>query len=86
MKYDCENAPIILQGLLPNPFVQAKSFLNVLRCMTGWQIFFGVCGDYLGRKKVYLVTLIIIIVATIGQAMSASTVFGALYCNRIRTL
>lgn len=46
--------------------------------MSGWQIFFGVCGDYLGRKKVYLFTLIIIIVATIGQAMSASTVFGVL--------
>lgn len=40
------------------------------------QIVFGVCGDYLGRKKIYLLTLFIIIVATLGQAMAASTVFG----------
>lgn len=41
------------------------------------QVFFGVCGDYLGRKKIYLLTLLIIITATIGQAMAASTVYGA---------
>jgi len=42
------------------------------------QIVFGFCGDYLGRKKIYLLTLIIIITATIGQAMASSTVFGVL--------
>jgi hypothetical protein len=40
------------------------------------QVFFGVCGDYLGRKRVYLVTLVIMIVATLGQALSASPIRG----------
>ena len=40
------------------------------------KIVFGVCGDYLGRKKIYLLTLIIIIVGTVGQAMAASTAYG----------
>lgn len=31
----------------------------------------------MGRKKVYLATLLIIIVATVAHAMSASTVYGA---------
>ncbi len=40
------------------------------------QVFFGVCGDYLGRKRIYLVTLVIMIVATLGQALSASPIRG----------
>ncbi|KAK9846381.1 hypothetical protein WJX81_002681 [Elliptochloris bilobata] len=40
------------------------------------QVFFGVCGDYLGRKRIYLVTLVIMIVATIGQALAASPIRG----------
>ncbi|CAL8470991.1 g10533 [Coccomyxa elongata] len=40
------------------------------------QVFFGFLGDYLGRKKVYLLTLLIMIVATIGQCFAASTVKG----------
>ena len=40
------------------------------------QVFFGVCGDYLGRKSIYLVTLVIMIVATLGQALSASPIRG----------
>lgn len=43
----------------------------------GFQVFFGMCGDYLGRKKIYLLTLLIIITATIGQALASSTVMGA---------
>ena len=43
---------------------------------TRMQVFFGVCGDYLGRKRIYLVTLVIMIVATIGQALSASPIRG----------
>ena len=40
------------------------------------QLFFGVLGDKMGRKKVYLITLLLMITATIGQASSASTVRG----------
>lgn len=40
------------------------------------QLTFGFLGDYLGRKKVYLVTLIIMICGTIGQCFAASTVKG----------
>jgi PHS family inorganic phosphate transporter-like MFS transporter len=40
------------------------------------QVFFGLCGDYLGRKKVYLLTLIMMIVCTIGQCFAASPVKG----------
>lgn len=47
--------------------------MHALKCM---QIFFGVCGDYLGRKRIYLVTLIIMIAATIGQALCASPIRG----------
>jgi MFS transporter, PHS family, inorganic phosphate transporter len=41
------------------------------------QVFFGLMGDRFGRKSIYLVTLLIMIVATIGQCTSASTVRGA---------
>lgn len=41
------------------------------------QVFFGVLGDRLGRKNVYLITLLIMVVATIGQTTSASAVRGA---------
>lgn len=40
------------------------------------QVFFGLMGDYLGRKKVYLHTLLLMIFATVAQAMSANTVKG----------
>lgn len=40
------------------------------------QLTFGFLGDYLGRKKIYLVTLIIMIYGTIGQCFAASTVKG----------
>ncbi|KAL0021007.1 hypothetical protein WJX77_006224 [Trebouxia sp. C0004] len=40
------------------------------------QVGFGLMGDYLGRRKVYLITLFLIIGATIGQALAASTVKG----------
>ncbi|KAK9901321.1 hypothetical protein WJX75_006338 [Coccomyxa subellipsoidea] len=40
------------------------------------QVFFGFLGDYLGRKKVYLLTLLIMITATIGQCFAASTFKG----------
>ena len=43
----------------------------------GWvQLMFGFLGDYVGRKKVYLITLIIMICGTIGQCFAASTVKG----------
>ncbi len=41
------------------------------------QVFFGVLGDKLGRKKIYLITLMLMIFATIAQALSASVVKGA---------
>ena len=41
------------------------------------QVFFGAMGDRLGRKSVYLFTLMILVVATIGQCTSASAVRGA---------
>ena len=41
------------------------------------QVFFGVLGDKLGRKKIYLITLLLMIFATIAQALSASVVKGA---------
>ncbi len=34
-------------------------------------------GDKLGRKKIYLITLLLMIFATIAQALSASVVKGA---------
>jgi PHS family inorganic phosphate transporter-like MFS transporter len=40
------------------------------------QVGFGLMGDYLGRKKVYLITLMLIIGSTIGQCLSASTIRG----------
>ena len=45
-------------------------------CWSSVQVFFGFLGDYLGRKKVYLLTLLIMITATIGQCFAASTVKG----------
>ncbi len=40
------------------------------------QVVFGILGDYMGRKMVYLLTLVIMITATIGQCFAASTVKG----------
>ncbi|KAK9805161.1 hypothetical protein WJX72_002836 [[Myrmecia] bisecta] len=40
------------------------------------QVFFGILGDRLGRKKVYLLTLMLMIGATIGQSLSASPLQG----------
>lgn len=40
------------------------------------QVFFGFLADKKGRKSMYLITLIIMIVATIGQASAASAVRG----------
>ena len=40
------------------------------------QVTFGICGDYLGRKKIYLVTLILMIACTIGQCFAASPFKG----------
>ena len=37
---------------------------------------FGICGDYLGRKKIYLVTLILMIACTIGQCFAATPFKG----------
>lgn len=58
--------------------LQSSVLVNALaEEVRGLQVFFGMCGDYLGRKKIYLLTLLIIITATIGQAMASSTVMGA---------
>ena len=40
------------------------------------QLLFGCLGDFLGRKKVYLYTLLLMIFATVAQALSSSTVKG----------
>lgn len=40
------------------------------------QVTFGICGDYLGRKKIYLITLILMITCTIGQCFAASPFKG----------
>ncbi|GAB4823954.1 hypothetical protein N2152v2_011000 [Parachlorella kessleri] len=40
------------------------------------QILFGILGDFLGRKKVYLYTLLLMIFCTVAQALSASTIMG----------
>ena len=40
------------------------------------QVTFGICGDYLGRKKIYLVTLILMIACTIGQCFAATPFKG----------
>lgn len=41
------------------------------------QLFWGVMGDRFGRKSTFMITLLILIVATIGQVTSASAVRGA---------
>ena len=43
------------------------------------QVTFGICGDYLGRKKIYLVTLILMIACTIGQCFAATPFKGVGY-------
>lgn len=40
------------------------------------QVTFGICGDYLGQKKIYLVTLILMIACTIGQCFAAAPFKG----------
>lgn len=45
-------------------FVVKQSSYNTSFLM---QVVFGILGDYMGRKKVYLLTLVIMITATIGQ-------------------
>jgi PHS family inorganic phosphate transporter-like MFS transporter len=40
------------------------------------QLLFGVLGDAMGRKKVYLYTLLLMIFCTVAQALSASTISG----------
>jgi PHS family inorganic phosphate transporter-like MFS transporter len=60
-----------------NPHVDA-----LLKASTNWgnligQLGFGYLGDRLGRKKMYGVELIIMIVCTLGSAMAGSAVRGA---------
>ena len=45
------------------------------------QVTFGICGDYLGRKKIYLVTLILMIACTIGQCFAATPFKGIGYAH-----
>ncbi|CAL8470992.1 g10534 [Coccomyxa elongata] len=59
----------------------AKQALGIVYCvaLVGTalgQVVFGILGDYMGRKKVYLLTLVIMITAIIGQCFAASMVKG----------
>ena len=53
--------------------ISAAAFVGTL-C---GQLFWGAMGDRFGRKSTFLITLVILIVATIGQVTSASAVTGA---------
>ncbi|KAI8619870.1 major facilitator superfamily domain-containing protein [Chytriomyces sp. MP71] len=72
-----QNTKVDFVGKFPNgPHVDAW-----LKASTNWgnlvgQIGFGVLGDKLGRKKMYGVELLIMIVCTIGSAFSASAING----------
>lgn len=71
-------------AVLYYPYLNGKLPLTTDLWLTGTalagtfcgQVFFGFLGDKLGRKKVYLVTLMLMIAATIGQALSAQPLKG----------
>lgn len=62
-------------GKLPTNVDLAITGVSLIGALTG-QVLFGYLGDKKGRKSMYLLTLIIMITATIGQASSASAVRG----------
>lgn len=82
--------PMIYQVYYPNPaqphgastFTKDYPHIDALvKASTNWgnlmgQLGFGYLGDKLGRKKMYGVELLIMIVATIGSAISAPAVYG----------
>ncbi|EGF78798.1 hypothetical protein BATDEDRAFT_20090 [Batrachochytrium dendrobatidis JAM81] len=75
--------PMIYRVWYPDvDFVKTHPHLDALvKASTNWgnfigQIAFGYLGDKLGRKQMYGVELIIMIVCTVGSALSASTLRG----------
>ncbi|KAK9804876.1 hypothetical protein WJX72_009922 [[Myrmecia] bisecta] len=64
-----------LNGKLPESADLWLSGVALAGTLCG-QVFFGILGDRLGRKKVYLLTLMLMIGATIGQSLSASPLQG----------
>ncbi|KAI9204836.1 major facilitator superfamily domain-containing protein [Polychytrium aggregatum] len=82
--------PMVYQVYYPTDSTMTKSsftsqFPNYdawMKAATSWgnfvgQIGFGYLGDKLGRKNMYGIELIVIIVSTIGSAFSASAIRGA---------
>lgn len=54
---------------------------SILKALTNWgnvfgQLIFGYLGDSVGRKKIYGVELLLMMIATFGSALSGSTVRG----------
>lgn len=65
---DSENTvPVYIDTL-----VKASSHVGILI----GQISFGIAADKLGRKRIYGVELLVIVVAASGSALSATTVSG----------
>ena len=64
-----------LNGDLPHAADLALSGTALLGTLAG-QLVFGGLGDRLGRRRVYLITLLLMLTATVGQASAASSVRG----------
>ncbi|MCE6982774.1 MFS transporter, partial [Pseudomonas frederiksbergensis] len=65
--YHHENAP--KPGILPPPIAAAVNGVAFVGTLSG-QLFFGWLGDKLGRKKVYGMTLMLMVLCSIASGLS----------------
>jgi PHS family inorganic phosphate transporter-like MFS transporter len=66
---------VYFNGVIPYTYNIFISISALVGTLIG-QIAFGVFGDFIGRKKSYLFTLIIMIFAIIGQSFSSNLISG----------